>query len=118
MDYIQEQIAEIAKDIKSKGYRVFIAERGTYGFFTDKEGSRIISFQCESGVFSFSGNYKTNNPKSTGTGWRITEDLPYNYDQLFAACPPYWAIGQATWKYTTLDQHLSVYDKSSKYEEI
>jgi len=37
---------------------------------------------------------------------------------MFAAIAPQWAIQGAKWKYTTLDQHLAVYQSSSKYTEL
>lgn len=117
-DYIKEQVNELAEAIKAKGFRVFIANRGTYGFFTDTDGARVISFQYDLGVVSFSGNYKTPNPRSTGTGWRISEGIPYNYDEVFSAYPPQWATRGVEWEYTTLDQHLETYNKSSKYMEV
>ena len=118
-DYARELIDDLVPSIKAQGYRVFIAERGTYGFYTDQEGSKVISFKADLGNISFSGNYKTNNPKSTGTGWRISDSDKGNYEQMFNSFPPSWAVaGCSKWKYTTLDQHLDDYQKSSKYVEV
>jgi hypothetical protein len=119
MSYRQELAAEMAEKIKKQGFRVFLAERGTYGFYTDKEGSKIISFQVDGLRFSLSGNYKTSRPQNTGTGWRITEEgRGADFKQVFEAYPPYWAVGDAAWHYTTLDQHLDTYQSSSKYQEV
>ena len=117
-NYKQDMIREIAEDIKKAGFRVFLAASGTYGFFTDAEGSRVISFQTEILSLSFSGNYKTDNPKGTGSGWQILEGYPKDFSEIFNSYPPHWAVGSAKWKFTTLDQHLATYQKSSKYQEI
>jgi len=52
----QDAIAELAASIQSDGFRVFIAERGDYGFYTDAEGTRVVSFGPDFGGFKFSGN--------------------------------------------------------------
>lgn len=109
---------ELAQAIKAAGYRVFIAERGTYGFFTDEAGSRVVSFQNELAGFRFSGNYMS---KSCGTGWGLGEvhtfDKP-NFDSLFESNPPRWDTRGEAVTVTTLEQHLATYQKSSKYVEV
>lgn len=119
MNYKQQAIKELATAIKAQGFRVFIAKNGEYGFYTDQDGAKVISFQCNLGGFSCSGNYKTNQPQKTGTGWQITDD--FTQDQArgaFEQTPPRWAVGKAKWHYTTLDQHLDQYQKSSVYVEL
>ncbi len=112
-------IAKLADEIKKQGFRPFIAEKGDYGFFTDAEGSRIVSFGFDLGGIKYSGNYKTSAPNQCGTGWRMEEsfnDSP-NCDALFKAGAPQWATSGATWRYTTLAEHLATYQQSSKYTE-
>ncbi len=110
-DYQVEIIEELIPKIQKAGFRVFIAERGTYGFYTDKEGSKVISFQADLGGVSFSGNYRS---KQDGTGWRIGENLT-EFANVFVAPVPYWASSNYT--ITTLEQHLAQYQSSSKYTE-
>lgn len=118
-DWKQEAIQKLVNKALAQGLRVFIAERGTYGFLTNEEGNRVVSFQFDFSAIVFSGNYKTSLPKQTGSGWRITDgETVYDYTKLLWAVPPQWAVDSATWKYTTLDQHLSMYGKSSKYQEV
>lgn len=116
MDYAVETIKALTKEIKDAGFRVFIAESGTYGFYTDTDGSRIISFQVDgwSGV-RFSGNYTTSNPRKTGTGWVLETDT---FSAMFNQQAPRWAVGNATWRYTTLAENLATYQPSSKYKEV
>ena len=105
--------------ILKAGYRAFLAESGTYGFFTDAEGTRVVSFQCNRLRDSVSGNYKTDNPRMTGTGWQIEEGFdPNRIDIYFNAQPPSWATQGAKWQLTTLQQHLDTYQRSSRYEEV
>lgn len=119
----KEVTLELAQSILKAGYRVFIAESGTYGFFTDQHGDKIVSFQLGILNFSFSGNYKTSSPRTTGTGWRIDDEkslpiLKSDFDRIFNTGAPQWALRGAKWRYTTLEEHLNSYQWSSKYTEL
>lgn len=54
----KERIAELVNKIKSFGYPVYLSEKSNYGFFTNADGSRIISFQIDYFFFNFSANTK------------------------------------------------------------
>lgn len=114
-DYKKEAIEALAVEIMSAGFRVFIAERGHYGFYTDEAGSRVVSFQYDLGGVSFSGNYKTSAPKSCGTGWGLESGT---FAEMFNQSAPRWAVRDAIWSYTTLAQHLATYQASSRYTEL
>ena len=114
-NYQQVEINKLVPKIKAQGFRVFIAKRGTYGIYTDAEGTRVISFQFFLGLIDFSGNYKTDNPKQCGTGWQLPSGT---YKKMFNACPPSWAVREAKWSYSTLAEHLETYGNSSRYEEV
>lgn len=117
--YQKELINSAAEAILDAGFRVFIADSGTYGFFTDVEGSRVISIGSDLCRTSVSGNYKTDKPGQTGNGWRIADDFdPSNVEPYFDSYPPRRAVGDSNWKFTTLEQHLATYQKSSKYKEV
>jgi len=121
MTYKTEAVAELAQTIKAAGFRVFIAKSGTYGFYTDEAGSRVVSFQFDLGGFKFSGNYKSDQPRQTGTGWGMGESVDVSASGLksmFESNPPQWATRGAVCKLTTLAQHLATYQKSSVYTEI
>ncbi len=120
MNTRQQLVAELAEQILEQGYRPFIAKSGEYGFFTDKDGTRVISFGCDLSGVNFSGNYKTSAPRSTGTGWRIADTIsgPFDCEQLFNSYAPQWAVGSATWRYATLADHLKTYQASSGYVEM
>ena len=116
--YNKKQIQEVATKIKEHGFDVYIAEKGTYGFYTDQSGERVCSFASDI-VLSFSGNYKGN--IRTGSGWRQdTPDLDSFEDlQSTLDCyAPRWATNGEKVDYTTLEQHLATYQKSSKFKKF
>ena len=118
--YEKEAAQAVVQAIKAAGFRAFLAESGTYGFYTDADGSKIISFQCN-GIEGpkFSGNYKTSAPRQTGTGWRISDDFnASDLDKYFNASPPHWAVSCAKWEFTSLADHQATYQASSKYTEV
>jgi hypothetical protein len=113
-------VLDWARSIKALGFKVYLAERGTYGFISDHEGTRVLSFSFNDGG-SLHGNYGPPSYES-GTGWRLYTtpwDMKTAEDvkaMLFATPPQYCGRG---WKrFTTLNEHLLMYGKSSRYEEI
>lgn len=114
------QAVAFAKRIKALGFRVFLAESREYGFITNDDGSRVISFS-----FSFepslSGNYGPPSRES-GTGWRLSRSpeslrTVEDVEAAFAETPPAWC-GKG-WRYmTTLEQHLKDYGATSRYYEF
>ena len=112
--YEQDLIDSVVAEIKAAGFRVFIAERGTYGFYTDDEGSRVVSFQVDLGAVHYSGNYQS---QQSGTGWRLDTG---DFESMLHAYPPRWAVGRETKpvKLITLEDHLKRYQSSSKYTEV
>ncbi|WYW04202.1 hypothetical protein Kallioja_00004 [Pseudomonas phage vB_PpuP-Kallioja] len=114
-NYKTEAVAKLAQEIKAAGFRVFIAESGTYGFYTDTDGSRLVSFQFDLGGFKFTGNYKTDQPRQCGTGWGLEDG---SYHHMFNQHAPRWAVRDANWQFTTLAEHLKTYQSSSRYTEL
>jgi len=122
----RERIAELAESIRGAGFRVFLADSGTYGFYTNAEGSRVVSFsvlktwsagQSDLGGATFGGNYKTSEPRRTGNGWKFDEGR-HDYAAMIEEGAPQWATKGATWRHTTMAEHLATYGKSSKYAEV
>lgn len=119
-NYRQAAASEFAARIKALGFRVFLAERGEYGFITDAEGSRVLAFSFSDGG-NLSGNYGPASRES-GTGWRMDETpqsllTADNVKRALYAHPPAWCV--RGWKhFTTLKQHLAMYGTSSRYAEI
>ena len=117
MNYKQKAIKELTDKMKTEGLRVFLSESGTYGFFTDDAGERIVSFQYDL-TFSFSGNYIANNPKNAGQGWQITTEVPHKFAPLLNVAYPSWAAPDGIIRYKTVEDYLKLYGPSSKYREI
>ena len=110
----REAILKLVAKLKHAGFRVFIANEGEgfYGFYTDQEGARVVSFQLDFFTPVFSGNYKS---KHCGTGWRIETG---DYAAMLNANPPLWATAGENVKLSTLDDHLKNYQNSSNYLEV
>lgn len=117
MSWKIEAVKELALNIKASGFRVFLANSGTHGFYTDAEGSKLVSFQLDLGGFQFTGKYKTDQPRSTGTGWQLVQGVNHTYQDMFNERPT-WSLSGAKWEYTTLEQHLKTYQASSQYAEV
>lgn len=120
MAYRDACTADFAARVKALGFRVWIAERGYYGFISDDTGSRVLSFSFSDGS-SLSGNYGPPSQES-GTGWRLDEtpfDLRTADDvrRALNAYPPAW-VGKGWKGLTTVDQHLAMYGQSSRYTEV
>lgn len=120
----KELITHIAQRLHGWGYTVYIAESGEYGFYTD--GVRVVCFGSHwRGSVDFSGNYRTNAPQSTGTGWKFSDgdmltDITEEKARGFiTAHAPDWAVrGASVVNYTTPAQHLKVYQPSSRYKRF
>lgn len=116
----KQEVREWAEKIKDMGFRVFIAEKGTYGVISDAEGSRALSFQFDGPWSSLSGNYGPP-AKESGTGWKM-DLMPWQLNSAadvrgaLYAMPPAFA-GRGWKNMTTLDQHLKTYE-SSRYVEV
>lgn len=112
--YEQDLIDSLVAEIKAAGFRVFLAERGTYGFYTNEAGSSIVSFQIDLGTINFSGNYES---EQSGTGWRLDTS---DFESMLKAMPPQWAVGRETRavRMITLADHLKRYQSSSKFTEV
>lgn len=113
----KELIQHIAQKLHGFGFDVYISKDGTYGFYTN--GQRVISFGGSYNFFvDFSGNYKSRG--NSGTGWMIekeksdiTEDQAKRYIEANA---PRWANADPI--YTTPEEHLRTYGKSSGYQKF
>lgn len=118
MSYKIQAVKEVAAEIKKAGFRVFIAKSGSYGFYTDAQGSKVVSFQYDLCGVKFSGNYKS---KTCGTGWGMDSVFEFTaeaFNKMFEAFPPRWATNGEQVKPTTLEQHLKTYQASSQYTEV
>lgn len=124
----QTEITRLAKVLKSFGYDVYISESGTYGFFCNPDGSKLISFQIDYFFINFSANHRSNN---LGSGYRITGDEQCIVWQMefwatkeffdgLLACKPYKSRKKNEYfiKWTSLNEHMAFYNSSSKYTKF
>lgn len=113
----KERALEFAEHVTKQGFIAHIASRGNYGFFTDVDGKRVVSFQVDFWSIRLSGNYHAS--RASGTGWGMGE-IEYisslakqDLNRLLNANAPYWANLKPV--YTTAEEHLDAYGKSSNY---
>lgn len=117
IEYERATIAALAQEIKAAGFRAFIAKDGTYGFYTNEDGSRVVSFGLDFGCPKFSGNHVSDNPKSCGTGWRM--ESQGTFADMLAATTPHWALPHgATCRPKTLAEYQRDYQSSSQFVEV
>lgn len=121
----KQAISELVTKIKTFGYPVYLAENGNYGFFTNEDGSRVISFQIDYFFFNFSANHKS---VGLGSGYRITRDEQCPLWEVEKFCTaefltklinaPVYKSRRKNEKFiswTTLQQYLDTYQNSSNY---
>ena len=111
----RELIQHIAEKLHFYGFNVYLSKDKNHGFYTN--GKRVVSFGGSWQFFvDFSGNYKPSS--QSGTGWQIAKeftDISEEQAQEFInANAPKWACTKDP-VYTTPEQHLAKYGKSSGY---
>lgn len=116
----QKEAAEFAAHIKAMGFRAFIAESGEYGFVTDADGTRVLSFSFN-GPTGLSGNYHPPSRES-GTGWAMSKfpgELMTREDVEMAlyAMPPAFA-GKGWKRVSTMADYIGLYGASSRFTEV
>lgn len=124
---IKESLQFLVPLVLAANLRIFFAEKGHYGFITDEQGCRVLSFGMDGTRLHFGGQYravKNGDGVYVGQGWRITDDeYPENAQDiknLFAqsAIAPRWATRGKPVTIATLEQHLNTYQWSSRYTEV
>lgn len=114
MSKYQKEIAEeFAKKVKNLGFTVYMAKEGTYGIVTDYKEERVLCFGVQFGMVHLSGNYKS---KNNGTGWRITDDVPDEFNHEYIKRALYANSPFEFIRYATLEEHSKKYQSSSKYK--
>lgn len=115
------EVQDFVNRIKSFGFTVYLAERGTYGFITDDSNSRILAFSFTDGG-NLGGAYGPPS-KSSGTGWRMDKkpesltSVEAINDALYATAPPWTSRnGPKGWeRYSTVADYLALYGSSSRF---
>lgn len=118
MNNDKEIILEVANSIKAKGYKVYLAKEGTYGFYTTTDGLKVVCFSVGLGGVKVSGSYKTNKPRKTGNGWRMSDSFRFSdIDSYIKEPAPSWAVGDSKVHYLSEQEYLEKYNESSKFYE-
>lgn len=123
--YDKQIATEFAKHVVSKGFTVYMAESGTYGFLTDNSEKRALSFGVDLGSIKLSGNFK-HASRERGRGWRFKRTVhpraltPTEIsDYLYAQAPKWALIGTTgTVEYATVADMLKQWGSSSKYQKF
>lgn len=122
LEWKKQAILDLTNTIKNNGFRVFIAKSGEYGFYTNKEGSSVVSFQIDYFSVIFSGNHRVlRDGHIVGAGWRFDKQpsvLDYESLQgMIDARTPSWVDTLNRTIPKTLASHLEDYQCSSKFVE-
>jgi hypothetical protein len=114
-NYKIELMDKVVKELLDRGWRVFVAESGTHGFYTNESGDYIVSIQSDYGGVNVSGNYRS---QLCGTGWRIDDVFNIAQAKSYFECgAPRWATRGESVKKVSLSGYLDSYQKSSKFTE-
>jgi hypothetical protein len=121
MNRNQQAALDFAQKAKAWGFRAFLAEKRKYGFVTNADGSRVVSFEFNDGRGKLLGNYGPPSSES-GTGWVLDKDpddvrSAEEMARVLAAHPPAFC-GKGWSRLSTLADHLALYGTSSRYTEL
>jgi hypothetical protein len=109
-DYEANTALEFAHECKAKGFDAYLAEKGTYGFYTD--GVRVVCFAMDLNL-CLSGNYEPS--REFGTGWRMDDGT--GIEKAIRANAPSWTKNDKP-IYTTPEKYLERYQSSSRFTKI
>ena len=118
----REYAIVFARNAVKHGFRAYLAERGTYGYVTNTEGSRVISFSTDQlgGGVSISGNYAPS--REHGSGWQIADGATFEpsksqIETWLYAGKPAWFRGEFP-KHRSEADYRKDYQASSRFEPI
>jgi hypothetical protein len=109
-DYKAKTALEFAHKCKEKGFDAYVAEEGTYGFYTN--GVRVVCFAVDFDL-RLSGNYEPS--RQSGNGWRMDEGT--GIEEAIQTDAPSWTENRKP-VYTTPEKYLETYQSSSRFVKI
>lgn len=121
---ISTEVVNFIARITSFGYHVYVAENNDYGFITDVTERRVLNWSFSGCCWRLSGSY---GPASTqsGTGWVMDQGPEYLTTRqrvqecLYAEAPSWTGHNGRGWtKYTTVKEHLAIYQRSSRFRRV
>ena len=113
--YEKENVLIFAYNCKKLGFNVYLAESNAYGFVTDDNESRVLSFSGHFGGVKLSGNYKSS---KNGTGWRIKEFTNENPTRQEIKTLLYINSTFENDGYTSVKDYLKNYQSSSHFRKV
>lgn len=120
MSYRTDRAQQFAGFVKGLGFRVWLAQTGDHGFISDGVGDRVMCFSFD--VPNRLGGCYGPPSFESGTGWQLSKDpseLRTAGDVRGALYEHPPAFAGRGWKhFTTVSQHLAMYQSSSHYTEL
>ena len=119
-DKTSNLVKRLVKVCKDKGLRVFLSNegKGNYGFFTDKDGQKVVCFDTEPfGLLRFFTAHTSKPGYNEGSGIMIAEEVanPEKESLILMLDNNRETDGH---KPKTLEDQLKAYGESSKYKEV
>ena len=119
-DKTSDLVKKLVKECKTKGLRVFLSNegKGNYGFFTDKNGQKVVCFDTEPfGLLRFYTAHTSKPGYNEGSGIMITEEVANPEKECLIQM---LEANRETdgHKPKTLQDQLKAYGQSSKYKEV
>ena len=119
-DKTSDLVKRVVKVCKDKGLRVFLSNegKGNYGFFTEKNGQKVVCFDTEPFCLLRFFTAHTSKPGyNEGSGIMITEEVanPEKESLILMLDNNRETDGH---KPKTLEDQLKAYGESSKYKEV
>ena len=119
-DKTSDLVKRVVKTCKDKGLRVFLSNegKGNYGFFTDKNGQKVVCFDTEPfGLLRFYTAHTSKPGYNEGSGIIINEEVanPEKESLILMLDNNRETDGH---KPKTLEDQLKAYGESSKYKEV
>lgn len=119
-DKTSDLVKRVVKVCKDKGLRVFLSNegKGDYGFFTDKNGQKVVCFDTEPfGLLRFFTAHTSKPGYNEGSGIMITEEVA-NLEKESLILMLDNNRETDGHKPKTLEDQLKAYGESSKYKEV
>lgn len=113
-------VDKVVAKCKAEGLRVFLSDegKGNYGFFTDKNGTKCVSFDTEPWLLLRFFTCHTSKPGyREGSGYIIQDEVA-DVSKLYLHSMLDLNKETDAYKPKTLQDQLDAYGQSSKYKEV
>ena len=107
---------QVIEQAHEAGFRVLVADngKGDYGVVENSEGLVVSFWPGSFGGMNFASCWKSDHPGRNGQGGLIRENIfRFNIKEIFKNCTMFEGCSPKT-----LQEHLKLYQQSSKYKEV